>query len=265
MKDNDSHPRCPLILVSNDDGYRAPGVHHLTSLLSEYGHVVAVCPEGPQSGKSMAITVNEPLRLTPVEDYRDAEPGVEWYHVNGTPADCIKIAMHTILADRRPDLICTGINHGSNASVNVVYSGTMGAAFEGCAFGIPSVGFSLCDHSRDADFSPMLPYVRRVVEATLRNGLPKGICLNVNAPDRHDLKGMCYAPACKGHWSDEYREYTDPQGRPYYWMTGRFINEEPENPHTDDALLACGYVTVTACTLDPTAHAGDTPAWLTSL
>ena len=242
----------PLILVSNDDGFRAPGVHRLAALLQEYGDVVAVCPNSPQSGKSIAITVNEPLRITPVEEYRDREPGVEWYHVNGTPADCVKLAMYTVLHDRRPALICTGINHGSHASVHVMYSGTMGAAFEGCAFGVPSVGFSLCDHSADADFGPMLPYVRRVVERVLAKGLPEGICLNVNAPVGK-LAGIRVTSGCLGHWSDEFREYVDPHGRPYYWLTGRFINEEPDNPDTDDALLARGYVTVVPCSLDRTA------------
>ncbi|MDE5956750.1 MAG: 5'/3'-nucleotidase SurE [Muribaculaceae bacterium] len=245
--------RRPLILVSNDDGYRARGVHHLTRLLQEFGDVVAVCPEGPQSGKSMAITVYEPLRITPVDDYCEDEPDVEWYHVNGTPTDCVKIAMHTVLRDRRPDLVCTGINHGSNASVNVLYSGTMGAAFEGCVFGIPSIGFSLCDHSPEADFLPMLPYVRRIVEDVMEKGLPEGVCLNVNAPKCSDLAGMRHTVACKGHWSDEYAEYTDPHGHPYYWMTGRFINEEPDNPDTDDALLARGFVTIVPCQIDRTS------------
>lgn len=243
----------PLFLVSNDDGYRAKGAHELTRLLSDYGDVIAVCPEGPQSGKSMAITVNEPLRLTEVTDYLDSEPGVKWYHVNGTPTDCVKLAMHTVCAGRRPDMVCSGINHGSNASVNVMYSGTMGAAMEGCACGIPSVGFSLCDHSLSADFKPMLPYVREVVEAMLAKGLPSGICLNVNAPKCDHPAGIKLTVGCKGHWSDEYAEYTDPHGRPYYWMTGRFINEEPENPDTDDALLARGFVTVVPCALDRTA------------
>lgn len=243
----------PLFLVSNDDGYRARGVHELTRLLAEYGDVVAVCPEGPQSGKSMAINVYEPLRLTPVDDYRESEPTVEWYYVNGTPTDCVKLAMHTLFPDRRPDMVCTGINHGSNASVNVVYSGTMGAAFEGCACGIPAVGFSLCDHSPNADFQPMLPYVRQVVEQVLAKGLPEGICLNLNAPKTQELAGMKQTVACKGHWSDEYAKYTDPHGRPYYWMTGRFINEEPDNPDTDDALLTKGYITVVPCALDRTA------------
>lgn len=244
----------PLILVSNDDGYRANGVHVLTRLLSKFADVVAVCPTGPQSGRSMAITVSEPLRITPIKDYKADEPNVDWYAVNGTPVDCVKLAMHTVMKGRTPDLVCTGINHGSNAAVNVVYSGTMGAAFEGCAFGIPSIGFSLCDHSPNADFLPMLPYIEQVVKAVMSNPLPYGVCLNVNAP-KGELKGMRQTRSCKGHWSDEYAEYFDPSGHPFYMLQGRFINDEPEAPDTDDALLAQGYITVVPVMLDPTAPA----------
>lgn len=249
-----SRNKKPLILVSNDDGFRARGVHCLTRLLMEFADVVAVCPEGPQSGKSMAITVNEPLRITPLEDYREEEPNVEWYSVNGTPVDCVKLAMHRILGDRRPDLVCTGINHGSNAAVNVLYSGTMGAAFEGCAFGLPAIGFSLCDHSPTADFNPMLPYIRHAAQTVLKYGLPKGICLNINAPKCEDIKGMRMTRACEGHWSDEYQEFIDPHGKPFYWLTGKFVNDEPDNPDNDQSLLDAGYISVVAVNLDPTTN-----------
>lgn len=241
----------PLILVSNDDGYRARGVHCLTRLLQRFADVVAVCPEGPQSAKSMALTVSTPLRLTPVDDYREEEPGVEWYHVNGTPVDCVKLAMHTVLQGRRPDLVCTGINHGSNAAINVLYSGTMGAAFEGCAFGIPSCGFSLCDHAADADFSKMIPYVEEIVHLMLEKGLPEGVCLNMNAP-KGEIAGMRQTVSCIGHWSDEYERYVDPQGKPFYMLTGKFVNDEPDNPDTDNALLARGFATLVPVMLDAT-------------
>lgn len=249
----------PLILVSNDDGYLAPGVHQLTRLLMEMADVVAVCPSGAQSGKSMAITVSDPLRLTKVDIFKDTEPDVEWYHVQGTPVDCVKIAMHTILRGRRPDLVLTGINHGSNAAINVIYSGTMGAAFEGCAFDIPSCGFSLCDHSMQADFTPMLPYIRKVVEMMLNDGVPAGMCLNVNAPTG-ELKGLRITRSCRGHWSDEYKEYIDPAGRPFYMLTGSYVNDEPEEENTDDAWLGKGYVTLVPVMLDPTAPAGSLPS-----
>ena len=240
----------PLILVSNDDGYRARGVHCLTQLLMEFADVVAVCPEGPQSGKSMAITVNDPLRITRIDDYAGVEPNVEWYAVNGTPVDCVKVAMHTILKNRRPDMVCTGINHGSNAAINVLYSGTMGAAFEGCAFGIPSVGFSLCDHSANADFLPMLPYVEKIARAVLDEGLPEGVCLNVNAPVVAEIKGMKETRECRGHWSDEYKEYTDPHGKKFYWLAGEFINDEADKPDTDQSLLDAGWISIVPCELN---------------
>ena len=242
----------PLILVSNDDGYRAHGVHQLTKLLSGFADVVAVCPEGPQSGKSMALTVNDPLRITALDQYKADEPDVEWFAVNGTPVDCVKVSMHSILKERRPDMVCTGINHGSNAAINVLYSGTMGAAFEGCAFDLPSIGFSLCDHAADADFSAMLPYVEKIVRTVLAEGLPTGVCLNVNAPKGEVIKGMKQTVECKGHWSDEYQEYIDPYGRPFYLMTGHFVNEEPDNPDTDQALLDAGYISIVACAINRT-------------
>ena len=252
MNDDKTTSR-PLFLVSNDDGFRARGVHHLTRLLSKIGDVVAVCPEGPQSGKGMAITVIEPLRIRRIREYEQTEPGVEWYAVNGTPTDCVKVPMHEILRDRRPTMVCTGINHGSNSAINVVYSGTMGAAFEGTAFGLPSVGFSLCDHSPEADFEPMLPYVERIVKAVLEGGLPQGICLNVNAPQGENLRGLHFGRAARGRWTDEYERMQPPHGEPVYWLKGRFVSEEPEACDTDEWALAHGFVSVVPTMLDRTA------------
>lgn len=255
--------RRPLILVSNDDGYQAKGVHELISRLVLQGDVVAVCPDGPRSGQSMALTVNDPLRITRIDDYM----GATMYKTNGTPVDCVKLAMHTILHGRRPDLVVTGINHGSNASINVVYSGTMGAAFEGCAFGIPSIGFSLTNHHPEADFSACAPFIDRITEETLRNGLPEGVCLNVNIPDSVTPPvEMRLTRACKGNWSDEYKEYTDPHGQKFYWMTGQFINEEPDCEDTDLWCLDHGIVSVVPVMLDRTAPTPD-PAltWLAAL
>ncbi len=250
----------PLILVSNDDGYNSKGVHELISCLVKHGDVVVVCPDGPRSGQSMAITVNAALRVNRIADYQ----GAEMYKTNGTPVDCIKLAMHTILKGRKPDLVVAGINHGSNASINVVYSGTMGAAFEGCAFGIPSIGFSLTDHDPDADFTGCIPFVDRIVEATLRNGLPEGICLNVNIPDSREYPAeMRVVRACRGNWSDEYKEYTDPSGHKFYWITGKFENDEPESTDTDQWCLDHGIVSVVPTLLERTAPF-DTPGleWL---
>ena len=249
----------PLILVSNDDGYQARGVRELMKCLKDMGEVVGVCPDAPRSGQSMAITVNSPLRVERVEDV----DGMEMHRVNGTPVDCVKLAMHVALGGRQPDLVVAGINHGSNASVNVVYSGTMGATFEGCAFGIPSIGFSLTDHHPEADFAPCLPFVRRLTELVLANGLPEGVCLNVNIPNTEKAPTeMRLARACRGNWSDEYKEYTDPHGHKFYWLTGKFRNDEPEATDTDEWMLAHGIVSVVPSMLDRTAPVDTLPEWL---
>lgn len=252
----------PLILVTNDDGYLAPGVRALVRMLTPFGRVIAACPDGPRSAQSMAITVSTPLRIDRVEDFTDAE----MYKINGTPVDCIKLAMSAIV-DRTPDLIVSGINHGSNAAVNVIYSGTMGAVFEGCAFGIPSIGFSLTSHSMDADFTPCTPFVQRLVSATLRNGLPEGLCLNVNVPADTPVPPaeMRVVRACPGKWTDEYARYTDPWGKPFYLLTGRFVNEAPDDTDTDEWCIAHGIVSIVPTLLDRTAPAADVPQWLRQL
>ncbi len=249
----------PLILVSNDDGYLARGVRELMKCLSTMGEVVGVCPDAPRSGQSMAITVNSPLRVREEEDV----DGMKMYSVNGTPVDCVKMAMHVVLRGRRPDLMVSGINHGSNASINVVYSGTMGATFEGCAFGIPSVGFSLTDHDPNADFSSCLPFVTRLCEGVLSGGLPDGVCLNVNIPNTvFPPTEMRLVRACKGNWSDEYEEYTDPHGHKFYWLKGTFRNDEPDADDTDEWCLSHGIVSVVPTMLDRTAPMTGLPEWL---
>ena len=249
----------PLILISNDDGYEAKGVNELASWLTKFGEVVAVCPDGPRSGQSMAITVNQPLFIKFIKE----ENGVKWYRTSGTPVDCVKLSMHVVLEGRRPDLVVAGINHGSNAAINVLYSGTMGAAFEGCAFGIPSIGFSLTDHSPDADFSICRPFVEKLVGDVLKNGLPEGVCLNVNIPNiTTPPKEMRLVRACKGYWNDEYKKYTDPFGRTFYWIQGDYINEEPDNPDTDEWCLHHDRVSVVPVLLERSAPGGQVPEWL---
>ena len=249
----------PLILLSNDDGYQAKGVRELAGWLSAFGEVVVVCPDSPRSGQSMAITVSESLYVT----YIGENEGVKWYKTTGTPVDCVKLSMHVILGGRRPDLVVAGINHGSNAAVNVVYSGTMGAVMEGCAFGIPSVGFSLTDHSPDADFSICRPFVEKLVGDVLKNGLPEGICLNVNIPNIKDLpREMRLVRACRGYWNDEYKEYTAPSGRKFYMLQGDFVNEEPENEDTDEWCLHHDRVSVVPTLLERTAPGAEVPEWL---
>lgn len=248
----------PLILVSNDDGINANGVHCLIDRLIPFGDVVAICPDSPRSGQSMAITVNDALKLSQVQDYR----GAKMYMTSGTPVDCIKLAMHHVLP-RKADLVVTGINHGSNSAVNVLYSGTMGAAMEGCAFGIPSIGFSLTDHSPEADFTPCFRAIDILVKEVLEHGLPQGICLNVNIPNIHETpKEMRLATPCRGKWNDEYREYTDPNGHKFYWLTGKYINEEPDNELTDEWCLDHGIISVVPVDIERTVSINAKMEWL---
>ena len=249
----------PLILLSNDDGYQAKGVKELAGWLAKHGEVVAVCPDGARSGQAMALTINDPLHVRSLGE----KDGVKWYCTSGTPVDCVKLSMHVVLKGRKPDLVVAGINHGSNAAINVLYSGTMGAVLEGCAFGIPAIGFSLTDHSPNAEFSICRPFVDRLVEGVLKNGLPEGVCLNVNIPNITEVpKEMRLVRACRGHWNDEYREYTDPFGRPFYWIQGDFINEEPDNPDTDEWCLHHDRVSVVPVLLERTAPGAQVPEWL---
>ena len=248
----------PLILVSNDDGIEAKGVHELVRCLQHIGEVVCVCPESPQSGMSMALTVNSPLKVKQLPDYH----GAKMYKVSGTPVDCIKMGVDNLL-DRKPDIVVSGINHGSNAAINVVYSGTMGAAFEGCAYGIPSVGFSLTSHNENADFSPCLPVVEKVVKLVLEKGLPEGVCLNVNMPSHVEkYHEMRVVRGCKGRWNDRYEEYFDPAHRPFYWLAGKFMNEEPDNEDTDEWCLNHGIVSVVPVLLERTYPQIEEFNWL---
>lgn len=239
----------PLIFLSNDDGLGAPGLNYLIETVKPLGDVIVVAPATPQSGKSSAITVEEPLRLTPVS----SEPGLKIFKVNGTPVDCVKLGLHAATPDRRPDIVIGGINHGSNSGNSVIYSGTMGIVMEACMVGIPAVGFSLLHHSWAADFSQCGPFVSSIVSNILANGLPSGICLNVNIPARCTPLGLKVTEASRGHWTEEYAEYTDPSGRPFYMLTGKFIDDEPDNPATDNYWLSRNYVTAVPVAPDQTA------------
>ncbi len=248
-----------LILISNDDGYQAKGVRSLIDFVSHLdAEVVCVCPEHQNSGQSMALTVNSALRVHPLPDYH----GARMYAVNGTPVDCVKLSFPSVLEGRRPDLVLAGINHGSNASVNVLYSGTMGAVSEGCIMGVPSIGFSLTNHDHDADFEPARHIIREIIDEVLAHGLDKGVCLNVNIPAVPTLAGWRYARDCRGRWSDEYRLYHDPGGRPFYWLAGEFVNEEPQSTDTDQYLLNHGIVSVVPTVINRTLPASLVPAWL---
>ncbi len=231
----------PLILVTNDDGYFAPGIHHLIEMVKPYGDIVVVAPETGASGMSHAITIKVPLRLS----LHKKEPGLTFYKTNGTPVDCVKLAINQIL-DRKPDILVSGINHGSNSSISVIYSGTMGAAIEGCLNGIPSIGFSLCSHSMDADFSLVVKYGPSIFEKILANGLPAYTCLNVNFPlvSEVDFKGIKICRQAHGIWKEEYEKRVDPHGGTYYWLTGNFISHENGSTDTDDWALDHNYASI---------------------
>lgn len=240
----------PLLLLSNDDGINAKGIRELIKTLRPVADLIVVAPDGPRSGASGAITSEHPLRCTKVQQ----EPGLIIYKCSGTPVDCVKLALHGFMP-RTPDLVIGGINHGDNSSVNVHYSGTMGVVIEGCLKGIPSVGFSLCNHAPDADFTPTLPYVRRIVEEVLQNGLPKGTCLNVNFPDTQELKGVRICRQTDGLWVNEFEKASHPRGGNYYWLTGNYQNNEPEAEESDHWALSHDYVAITPTQIDVTAYA----------
>ena len=242
----------PLILVTNDDGIEAHGIKSLTEYLMSLGDVVVVAPDGGRSGQSAAITVNMPLRVAQVEN-RD---GYKSFKTNGTPVDCVKLALNVLLADK-PDLIVSGINHGSNSGVSVLYSGTMGAVFEGVIHGIPSIGFSLCNFAPDADFSICREVVTHLCSKAIAHGMPAQMGLNVNIPAVDELKGLMICRAARGKWVSEYESRFDPFGRPYHWLTGYFENAEPDAPDTDEYNLALGYATIVPVTPDRSLNETD--------
>ena len=240
-----------LILVCNDDGVTAPGIKALTEVAKQFGQVVVVAPDKPQSGMGHAITINATLRI---QQHSSEDDRVTIYSTSGTPVDCIKLAVNEVL-DRRPDLIISGVNHGSNASVNVLYSGTMSAAVEGCLEGIPSIGFSLLDFSIDADFTTSKIVAERVIREVLENGLEQGVCLNVNIPkvDPSTLSGIKVCRQADANWVEEFDKRTDPTGRDYYWLTGKFMNRD-SGEDTDVWALKQNFASVVPVQYDLTAH-----------
>jgi 5'-nucleotidase len=242
----------PLILVTNDDGITAPGIRALIDVMKQIGDVIVVAPDSPQSGMGHAITISDTLycdQITVKETYKHKE-----YSCSGTPADCVKIATQEIL-HRKPDLCVSGINHGSNSSINVIYSGTMSAAVEAGIEGIPAIGFSLLDYSLNADFEPSKKFVKKITRQVLKHGLPKGVVLNVNLPKlkEDEIKGIKVCRQANARWEEEFDKRTNPQGRDYYWLTGKFVNED-EGEDSDEHALAQGYVSVVPVQFDLTAH-----------
>ncbi len=241
----------PLILVSNDDGITSNGIRTLVNIVKEIGEVVVVAPDSPQSGMGHAITVGNTLRLEETNIFGE----IKAYECSGTPADCVKIAKHFVLKERQPDLVVSGINHGSNTSISVLYSGTMSAAIEAAIDGMPAIGFSLSDYSWNADFSHTNEYVKSIVEQALNKGIPKGVALNVNFPPKRNenIKGIKVCRQARAKWEEQFDQRFDPNGRRYFWMAGNFVNFD-KGEDNDEWAIANNYVSVVPCMFDLTAH-----------
>ncbi len=242
----------PLILVTNDDGITAPGIRALIQVMKSLGDVCVVAPDSPQSATGHAITINDTLycdivKITNGDLHKE-------YSCSGTPVDCVKLAVNEILK-RKPDLCVSGVNHGSNSSINVIYSGTMSAAVEAGTLGIPAVGFSLLDYSMEADFEPAKKYIKKITAQILKNGISKGVVLNVNIPklSEKQIKGIKVCRQANAHWEEKFDKRTNPLGRDYYWLTGEFVNED-KGEDTDEWALENGYVSVVPVQYDLTAH-----------
>lgn len=238
----------PLILVTNDDGYQAKGIRSLIEAMKGLGEIIVFAPDSHRSGMSSAISTSQPLRAS----VHHREEGLTEYICNGTPVDCVKLALSEFVP-RKPDLLVSGINHGSNAGISVIYSGTMGAAIEGCIFEVPSIGFSLCDYSADADFSVTASLARRLATEVLAKGLPRGVCLNVNVPFG-EIKGVRMTTQTEGKWVNEYQRSKDGSGREVFWMTGNFENWQADNEDNDEWALSRGYAAVVPVKIDMTAY-----------
>lgn len=240
----------PLILISNDDGFQAKGINVLIDTLRDIADLLVCAPDSGRSGYGCAFSVFNPLHLK----LRRKEKGLEVWSCDGTPVDCVKLALDQLCTKRKPDMVIGGINHGDNASVNTHYSGTMGVAMEGAMKYIPSVAFSLCDHAEDADFDPLLPYIRHITQKVLEEGLPEGVCLNVNFPVAKKFKGVKVCRMAKGTWGNECVRSIHPRGSEYFWMVGSYVNDEPKAKDTDNWALTHGYVAITPTRVDVTAY-----------
>ncbi len=231
----------PLILVATDDGITAPGIRALVEVARELGEVVVVAPDSPQSGMGHAITIHDPLRLHESRIFDD----IAAYECSGTPVDCVKLAKNVLLKDREIALCVSGVNHGSNASINIIYSGTLSAAMEASLEGVPSIGFSLLDYSHEADFSHAKPYLRQIMQHVLAHGLAKGSLLNVNIPRKSErpIAGIRICRQADARWEEEFVEAKDPRGQKYYWLTGKFVNDD-KGEDTDVWALEHNYVSI---------------------
>lgn len=242
----------PLILISNDDGINANGLRLLISLMQQLGEVIVIAPDSPQSGMGHAITIGNTLRLNESNIFE----GIRAYECSGTPADCVKIGKGYVLKERKPDLVVSGINHGSNTSISVIYSGTMSAALEGAIEGIPAIGFSLCDYDHNADMSHIEDHILAISTKVLKYGIPAGVALNVNFPPKNNqpIKGIRLCRQTKAKWQEVFDKRTDPAGRPYFWLTGSFVNQDT-GEDIDEWAIANNYTSVVPVSSDLTNYA----------
>ena len=241
----------PLILVTNDDGINAPGIRCLIDVMSEIGEVIVVAPDSPQSGMGHAITINSTLHCSKISS--KSSKGLE-YSCSGTPADCVKLAVNELMP-RKPDLCVSGINHGSNSSINVIYSGTMSAAIEAGIEGIPAIGFSLLDYRWNANFSDSKKFIKKITLNALKNKIPKDVVLNVNIPTlkESEIKGIKICRQAKSYWVEEFDKRKNPLGQEYYWLTGKF-NDKDKGEDTDEWALKNGFISIVPVEFDLTAH-----------
>ena len=242
----------PLILITNDDGHEAKGIAALVEVAKEFGEVVVVAPNGPRSATGHAITMSQPLRL---KKYKTDDDGTEYYYTNGTPCDCVKLGMKVLLKNRKIDLVLSGINHGANSSISLLYSGTMGAAMEASVENIKAIGFSLLDYSANADFSVAKIYARKVIAQVLQHGLPDYVALNVNVPKvaAEEIRGIKVTRQTLGYWNEVLEERTDPYGGTYYWLTG-WLETRDDGEDTCEWALKHNYVSIQPVQHDMTDH-----------
>ena len=239
----------PLILITNDDGIQAKGIQELTKCLHDLGDIVVMAPDGPRSGMGSAITSLIPIKYSLVKK----ENGLTVYSCTGTPVDCVKLALNEVL-DRKPDLLVSGINHGGNYAICVHYSGTMGAAAEGCIFHIPSIGISSMSHHPDVDFTECCRLGRMLARRVLKEGLPQGTYLNLNVPDLPQIKGMKVCRQANGRWTNEFKRSENASNEPVFWLTGSFENTKPIHPENDTLALDSGYASLVPCKIDVTDY-----------
>ncbi|HTF81125.1 MAG TPA: 5'/3'-nucleotidase SurE [Cytophagales bacterium] len=241
----------PLILVCNDDGITSRGIKLVVEIAKTLGEVVVVAPDSPQSAMGHAITIANTLRLRKSDIFE----GVLAYECSGTPADCVKLAKHHVLHGRKPDLVLSGMNHGSNSSISVLYSGTMSAAIEAAIEGLPAIGFSLCDYDHETDLDHCATLIKQIISEGLQKNFPKGVALNVNFPAKKEepIKGVKICRQAAARWEEKFDERQDPLGRNYFWMSGFFINED-KGEDTDEWALAHNYASIVPCQFDLTAH-----------